>query len=132
MLIVILCLVSMLVGWCLLFWDYADFTDMVGTALVLVGFIGIITSIIVIIISHIGTEVNIRSDKLEYDKIVAEVTVANSEYEDVSKTTVIEDVYNWNNKVITSKYWAHNIWTNWFWDAKRVNCRKTIDIEGVY
>lgn len=64
-------------------------------------------------------DINYFGDIVEY---------LSSNYEDVSKTTVIQKAYDWNKKVYNAQYWSNNIWTNWFWSKKYVDSLKYIEL----
>lgn len=57
---------------------------------------------------------NIAQKNIEYDSIMQEI----ESYEDnepfVFRNMVIQDVNEWNKKVVSVNYWNNNPWTNWF------------------
>lgn len=55
-----------------------------------------------------------------------------SDYEDVSKTTVIANAYDWNKEVHNAKYWAKNPWTSWFWSQKLVDSLEYIELDNIH
>lgn len=72
-----------------------------------------------IIIAHFGVDAQIEKNRIEYEALCERQEVAVSEYEDVSKSDVIKDISEWNKRVYSSKHWAYNPWTSWFY-SKRV------------
>ena len=66
---------------------------------------------------------------LKRESIVKQVECISSDYEDVSKATVIANVYDWNKEVYNAKYWASNPWTSWFWSQKFVDSLEYIELE---
>lgn len=82
------------------------------------GLVGFIMTIF-IIVAHVGVDAQIEKNRIEYESLCERRDVAMSEYEDVSKSDVIKDIAEWNKKVYSSKHWAYNPWTSWFY-SKRV------------
>ena len=74
-----------------------------------------------IIMAHIGVDTQIEENRIEYEALCERRDVAISEYEDVSKSDVIKDIAEWNKMVYSSKYWAYNPWTSWFYSRKVVD-----------
>ena len=74
---------------------------------------------ICIIIAHVGVDATIEGNRIEYESLCQRYEIVTSEYEDVSKSDVIKDIAEWNKKVYSTKHWAYNPWTNWFY-SKRV------------
>ena len=97
---------------------YNIFVDFLGQIIIVVGVITAIICVSIIIISHAGTKAKIGTSKIEYDGLVKQVEMLGSEYEDVSKTEVINRVSDWNKMVYSEKYWSNNLWTNWFYNEK--------------
>lgn len=98
----------------------------------IIGIIGCGVCFLHIISSHTnGVEREIYMRELEYKKLLMQVELVDSEYEDVSKIEVIQKVFEWNNDVYSAKYWAYNPWTNWFYNRKLVDSLQYIDMEGL-
>jgi hypothetical protein len=72
-----------------------------------------------IICAHVGVDARIEENRIEYEALCERQEIVESEYEDVSKSDVIKDIAEWNKKVYSTKHWANNPWTNWFY-SKRV------------
>jgi len=83
----------------------------------LVGFI----MLCFIIIAHAGVDAQIEENRIVYEALCERQEVAMSEYEDVSKSDVIKDIAEWNKMVYSSKHWAYNPWTSWFYSKKVVD-----------
>jgi hypothetical protein len=96
--------------------------------LTLIGIIWLMVCIMFIIITHCTIRNNISNDQYEREAIEKQVEYLSSNYEDVSKTTVIQKAYDWNKKVYNAQYWSNNIWTNWFWSKKYVDSLKYIEL----
>lgn len=111
---------------CKIYNDACSYTGLVGF---MSGVIIVIICILNIIGGHCAVDKSIYDAELEYKSLVKQVEAVNSEYEDVSKTTVTNRVYKWNRKVYSNKYWSANKWTNWFYDKDYVDSLKYIDME---
>ena len=75
-----------------------------------------------------GFFISKRNAQLDRESIIQQLECVASNYEDVSKTTVIDKVYQWNKGVHSAKYWSQNLWTNWFWSKEYVYSLKYIDM----
>lgn len=72
-----------------------------------------------IICTNTGTKCTINQNQIVYESLCKRVEIAQqSEYENVSKSDVIKDVYEWNKDVYYEKYWTYNPFTNWFHNKK--------------
>ena len=92
--------------------------------------IGIITGLTIIVTSignHVGVDKDIRNAELEYNSIVKQLEIIDSEYEDVSKAEVIKQAYDWNVDVYDAKYWTESPWTNWLYSKKYADSLKYIE-----
>lgn len=92
---------------------------------------GIISSLLigtVMIATHIGIENSIYNSKLKRESLVKRVECIDSNYEDVSKSDVINDVYEWNKMVHSAQYWSKNPWTSWFLSQKYVDSLEYIEL----
>ena len=91
--------------------------------------IAILIEIPGIICQHCTANKDIYEYSLKRESIVKQVECISSDYEDVSKATVIANVYDWNKEVYNAKYWAKNPWTSWFWNQKFVDSLEYIELE---
>lgn len=80
-----------------------------------------------IIITHVGVDVYIERNRIEYEALCERLEIANSDYEDVSKSDVVKDVADWNKNVYSYKHWAYNPWTNWFYSRRVADELKIIE-----
>lgn len=103
--------------------------DAGGAISLIVGFFISIIAVLVIIITHSCVNNGIYTSKLEYESLIKRVEYIDSDYEDVSKSEIIKDVYEWNKNVHNAKYWANNLWTNWFWSQEYVDSLEYIELE---
>ena len=101
-----------------------------------IGFIGLILGItvavtigIIAIINHVSADKNIHEAELEYNSIVKQLEIIDSEYEDISKADVIKQAYDWNATVYDTKYWTENPWTSWLYSKKYADSLKYIEEE---
>lgn len=84
------------------------------------GLMGFIMAIF-IIGAHFGVDAQIEENRIEYEALCERQEIANSDYEDVSKSDVVKDIAEWNKMVYSSKHWAYNPWTSWFYSKKVVD-----------
>ena len=73
---------------------------------------------IAIACANTGVKCTISQNQIEYEGLCKRVEIAQSKYEDVSKSDVIKDVYEWNKDVYYEKYWTYNPFTSWFHSKK--------------
>ena len=81
-----------------------------------------------IIIAHVGVDARIEENRIEYESLCQRYEIVTSEYEDVSKSDVIKDIAEWNKKVYSTKHWAYNPWTNWFYSKRIADDMKMIEV----
>lgn len=105
--------------------------DACGAISFVIGLIIIIVAVIVIFLNHTCVDNDIYNSKLTYESLVDRIEYIDSDYEDVSKSEVIKDVYEWNKSVHSAKYWSSNPWTNWFWSQKYVDSLEYIELEDL-
>ena len=121
MILTILTVVAIVIGVILLRKDEYEEGVLFGLGLLFTVGGGLIAFImtICIIIAHVGVDAQIEENRIEYESLCQRYEIVTSEYEDVSKSDVIKDIAEWNKKVYSTKHWAYNPWTNWFY-SKRV------------
>lgn len=90
---------------------------------------GMVTFIMVIgiICAHVGVDATIEENRIEYESLCERYEIVTSEYEDVSKSDVIKDIAEWNKKVYSTKHWAYNPWTSWFYSKRVADDMKMIE-----
>lgn len=92
-----------------------DFCVIVGEILMTLGGMALFTMVIWIFAAQcFGVNPRVQCNDMQYEALVAECEIIDTEYEDVSKTDVIQRVFEWNRNVYTYQYWMNNPWTNWF------------------
>ena len=106
--------------------DVIGFLSSVG---IIIGFLWLLICIPCIILTRCTASNDIYNANLERECIVNQIEYIDAGYEDVSKTIVIQNVYEWNKKVHAAQYWSSNPWTSWFWSKKYVNSLKYIELE---
>ena len=116
MVLVIIFIIMILLSYMFIRIDRNKFEDLwsYGVGLTVFGSFCLIVSIILIILSHACIDNTIQKNKIQYEGLCKRYEVAKSEYEDVSKSDVINDITEWNISVYNIKYWTENPWTNWF------------------
>ena len=105
-----------------------------GIAALAASLFGIVATFIcsvMIISSYATADVRINESKIKYDALVKQVAVINSDYKDVSKATVIQNVAEWNMNVEKEKYWTYNPLTSWFYSQKYTESLKYIDLDSL-
>ena len=85
---------------------------------------------ICIICAHVGVDAVIEENRIEYESLCQRYEIVTSEYEDVSKSDVIKDIAEWNKNVYSTKHWANNPWTSWFYSKRVADDMKMIEMEG--
>jgi len=103
------------------------YAELLGLILTFVGGLCLFFALEVIIEHHIGVNNDIRQDNIRYESLCKKLEIVDSDYEDVSKSEVINDIAGWNTSVVNSQYWARSPWTNWFYSQKRVDNLKLIE-----
>jgi hypothetical protein len=92
--------------------------DTLGTLSLGIGSMFLFVSVIIIASNHIKASKVVYENKLKYESLCKRCEIIKSEYEDVSKSDLIEDINEWNIEVYDTKYWTNNPWTNWFHSKK--------------
>ena len=92
---------------------YGDL-DILEVLVITIGVIGLLISVSIISTQHAHAGKIIYSNQIYHDGLCKRLEVAQSDYEDVSKSQVIKDVTEWNMDVYNTKYWSESLWTNWF------------------
>lgn len=105
---------------------YADWYDYLMITVIVITTFAVIIWSILMIVSHSGTEKQIIANDMKYESLMYSKSLIDSDYEDLSKTTLIKDITDWNSAVISDRYWSENIWTNWFYNKEVVSKKKLI------
>lgn len=98
MILFIITLAAMIIGRLLFYHTKNEITELVGLLLFVCGAAAGVVMLCVITITHIGVDARIEENRIEYEALCERQEVAMSEYEDVSKSDVIEDIAEWNKK----------------------------------
>ena len=107
---------------------WKDWLTNCGLSSLVIGAIGTLICISYIIFGHCCIDKQISLAQMQYESLQARVEAINSDYEDVSKSDVIQDVTEWNQDLYSKKYYASNPWTNWFVSQRYVNQFNYIDL----
>lgn len=108
---------------------YENFIYIPGVLGLLVGLFAMLIIGSIAIVNHCAVDEQIYESEMNRESILKQIEVVNSNYEDVSKTEVILRVYDWNQDVHNTKYWANNKWTNWLYSQKYVDSLEYIELE---
>lgn len=111
-------------------WKYKEYIELLSLCAGGIALIAILIELPIIIGSQCTANKYVYEYRLERESIVKQIECISSDYEDVSKATVIANVYNWNKEVHNTKYWAKNPWTSWFYSYKFVNSLEYIELEN--
>lgn len=111
-------------------WKCEEGIELLSLCAIGISSIAILIEFLTIIGSQCTANKCIYEYSLERESIVKQVECISSDYEDVSKATVIANVYDWNKKVHNTKYWAKNPWTSWYYSQKFVDSLEYIELEN--
>ncbi len=121
MILFIIALAVAIIGVLLCYHAESEILDGVGLLLFVCGGLMGFIMMIFIIVAHFGVDAQIEENRIEYEALCERQNVVISEYEDVSKSDVIKDIAEWNKMVYSSKHWAYNPWTSWFYSRRVVD-----------
>lgn len=131
MIIILILVIMLLIAFVLIAYKKSSeiYIDIICAVLIILSITGLVLCIPTIAIEQCNTEKKVYSKQIEYESLIKQCQIISSEYEDVSKANVIQNVYKWNKEVYDTKYWADNPWTNWFLNKRVVDSLKYIDLE---
>ena len=111
--------------------EYLDMELMLGLSWTseIVGGVATAIMVLTIIMNHIGIEKAIYDKQMDRASLVKRLEIVDSDYEDISKSEIYKEVYEWNKDVHSHKYWGSNPWTNWFYDKDYCEALRYIDLE---
>jgi len=129
MILTIITVVAIVIGVTLLRKDEYEEGVLFGLGLLLTVCGGLIAffMVVCIIIAHVGVDATIEENRIEYEALCERQEIVESEYEDVSKSDVIKDIAEWNKDVYSTKHWAYNPWTSWFYSKRVADDMKMIE-----
>ena len=104
-----------------------DVLEIIGITGLIIGGIASGICLLILLGKNVGVSNDIERDNIKYESLCKRLEIVESEYEDVSKSDVIKDIAEWNSDVVNDKYWASSLWTNWFFNKRRIDNLKTID-----
>ena len=105
-----------------------DWIGVVGWILSTSSGISLFIMISIIISSHINIEKQVYETQMERESIEKQIKCITNNYEDVSRASVIERVYEWNKEVYSQKYGLNNPWTSWFYSKRYVDTLDYIEM----
>ena len=129
MILIIITVIASVVGAILLRKDEYEEGVLFGLGLILTVGGGLIAFLmaVCIIIAHVVVDARIEENSIEYESLCERYEIITSEYEDVSKSDVIKDIAEWNKMVYSTKHWANNPWTSWFYSKRVADDMKMIE-----
>ena len=92
-----------------------------------IGSICLFICILIIMFAHVGVDNQIDVGQIHRAGIEQRYDAINSQYEDISKVTVLQEVEEWNRKVTFDRYWCNRPMTSWFFSKEYVNSLELID-----
>lgn len=110
-------------------WAKEDITLSIGAVALVIGIIIAVLCSLCMIINNSFADRNIYISKLEREAIVKQLELIDTEYEDISKTEVIEKVKDWNIDVYKEKCRINNPWFNWLFSKKYADSLEYIELE---
>lgn len=108
-----------------------DGIELLSSLFIIFGTVASIMCIGIILLKGIGENRVIEKNRMKYESLQRRIEVVNSEYEDASRSDLIKDINEWNEKVYNKKYYAESLWTNWLINQKIVDELEYIDFEEV-
>lgn len=114
MILTFIFIIIIILGFIIIKNDLGEDPDLCGGAISILGSLALTISLIIIITAHATANMNIQKNKIKYEGLCRRYEIIKSEYEDVSKSDVINDITEWNVSVYNIKYWSENPLTNWF------------------
>ena len=128
MILTIIAMFMILVGvWMVRKDEYEGIVYGIGLLFTVGGGVIAFSMAICIICAHVGVDATIEENRIEYESLCERYEIVTSEYEDVSKSDVIKDIAEWNKDVYSTKHWANNPWTNWFYSKRIADDMKMIE-----
>lgn len=110
-------------------YDNDDFSGIIAACGLFLGILAIIICVGMIIINHYNINRQIMLSNMERDKILHKIECIDSDYEDISKTDIIEEIYTWNKKCESYKHYSYSPWTNLLFSRKVADSLDYIEIE---
>ena len=88
-----------------------DLTFDIGMTMALVGFVAVLTSILIILLSHIGLDAKVETYNARYESLVYQYE--NNIYEndnDLGKKELMDDIQEWNEDLSYYKEIQYDFW----------------------
>ena len=88
-----------------------DLTFDIGMTMALVGFVAVLTSILIIFFSHIGLDAKVEQSNARYESLVYQYE--NDIYDndnDLGKRDLMEDIQEWNENISYKQEMQDNFW----------------------
>lgn len=93
-----------------------------------VGITSMLAIIPLLLIIHCNVDHQIQLAQMKRESLTQQVEIINSNYEDVSKAQVINNVYEWNKYVCTIRWANDNPLFSWFYNDRYADSLEYIDV----
>jgi hypothetical protein len=118
MIAVIIALLATAFGAWLFLKEDGTWCEQIGGGIFAVSSVALVVMVFLVIDAHVGVDNAIEKNRIKHESLCERYEIITSEYEDVSRSDIINDIAEWNMDVYTYKYWAYNPWTNWFYSRR--------------
>ena len=98
-----------------------DALEIISGGCTIIGAVASIVIIILLIIVHADANATLHTNIEIRNSLVRRCELIDSDYEDVSKSDLIEDIAQFNSDLYRYKYWQANPWTSWFYIEEIAN-----------
>ena len=131
MIITLFCVALIISGIAVFAYEEYQYGDGINLYTFFAGFfgsVGLVVCIILILLAHAGVDNQIEVAKIQKESIEQRYDILNSEFENISDVSVLQEVEEWNTKVTSDRYWCNHPMTSWFFSKEYVNSLELIDI----
>ena len=91
------------------------------------GGIGLLVCSILIMCAHVGVDNQLEVNRIQREGIERRYDVLQSQCEDMSDISVLQDITEWNMDATRYRYWCNNPMTSWFYSEKIAQSLEPID-----
>lgn len=108
---------------------YSELLMGIGIIATVLGFAVVFAFGTISICKHARAEKDIHKAEMEYQCILELLKIDDKENKDDLRAYVIDNVYEWNEKVYSEKHGADSPWTSWLFSKKYADSLKYISLE---
>lgn len=108
---------------------YSELLMGIGIIATVLGFSVVFAFGTISICKHARAEKDIHKAEMEYQCILELLKIDDKENKDDLRAYVIDNVYEWNEKVYSEKHGADSPWTSWMFSKKYADSLKYISLE---